>query len=238
MLDVSDRLKPFRNYITPSVLVGTKSAYEMGLATILSLHDSIHIDVCDGVFTPDTTYPYSDVAKYDMAEHGVIPQGIFTEAHLMVLDPFQIGCEYARKGVTRLIAHREVFESDEDVLKTFDMWQSRGAESALSILFETPIETILSLARHPLVKHIQLMSISPIGVQGTLFDPRTLEKIKLLRSAVPECVITIDGGMNRDTICPVLRAGANRCVIGSAIIKQQDPVRAYEGLLKALVVCA
>lgn len=238
MYDVSDKLKPFCNYITPALLAESKEKFDSELAVLLGLQGAIHIDVCDGILSSQTTYPYNDVAVYDVQGLNEIPPDVYSEVHLMVNNPFQIGCEFARIGVKRLIAHREVFDSDEEVLRIFETWHSRGAEAGLCILFETPVEAVVALAQQPVVKHIQLMGISPVGAQGRLFDSRTLEKIKLLRAAAPQCIITVDGGMNKTTVCPALRAGANRCIIGSAIIKQPDPIQAYEGLLRSVADCA
>jgi pentose-5-phosphate-3-epimerase len=78
------------------------------------------------------------------------------------------------------------------------------------------------------------MSIDPIGMQGKQFDTRALKRIEQLRVMFPHLEISIDGGMNAQTIPAVLTSGGSRAVVGSIT---SDPLTArarYEQLCTAV----
>ncbi len=52
----------------------------------------------------------------------------------------------------------------------------------------------------------------------------------------PNAILEVDGGMNETNIKKVAEAGADLIVVGSALVKAQDIVLAYERLEKAMVV--
>ena len=81
-----------------------------------------------------------------------------------------------------------------------------------------------------MVDQLTIMSVHP-GLQGQAFgDPQhggdiesILEKIRAARAHRHDLVIEVDGGITRELIEPLVRAGANRLCIGSAIFKTDDP---------------
>ena len=82
--------------------------------------------------------------------------------------------------------------------------------------------------------YIQLMGIREIGAQGLPFDEAVLGKIEELKRRFPNKSITIDGSVNLDTIERLRKAGADRFICGSAIVKQPDPEAAH-AVLSALI---
>ena len=66
------------------------------------------------------------------------------------------------------------------------------------------------------------MGIEKIGFQGQSFDERVLHKVNDLRERFPELIISIDGGVSLETAPLLIKAGANRLVAGSAILKSED----------------
>ncbi|MBP9711315.1 MAG: hypothetical protein KBD50_03620 [Candidatus Pacebacteria bacterium] len=73
-----------------------------------------------------------------------------------------------------------------------------------------------------LYDYVQVMGIAHIGKQGEPFDSRVLETIKTLRAAYPELVIQVDGAAATHPK-ELVEAGANRLVVGSAIINADNP---------------
>ncbi len=74
------------------------------------------------------------------------------------------------------------------------------------------------------------MGIASIGAQGQLFDTRVIDRIRAIRHAHAALPISIDGSVNEATITALIDAGADRLVSGSAILRAEDPQRAYETL--------
>jgi pentose-5-phosphate-3-epimerase len=76
---------------------------------------------------------------------------------------------------------------------------------------------------------VQVMGIDHIGSQGQPFDPQALTLISALRAAHPQLSIQVDGGA-AEHVKELVQAGANRIVIGSAIMQAADPKAAYKAL--------
>jgi ribulose-phosphate 3-epimerase len=61
------------------------------------------------------------------------------------------------------------------------------------------------------------------GFGGQQFEPSALDKLRRLREvAGPQVLLSVDGGINRDTIGPCAEAGADLLVTGSALFSQDD----------------
>lgn len=74
---------------------------------------------------------------------------------------------------------------------------------------------------------VQVMGIDNIGKQGEPFEPAAVGLVRSLREKFPDAVIQVDGhatGHEKELVA----AGANRLVIGSAIVNAENPRKAYE----------
>jgi ribulose-phosphate 3-epimerase len=74
------------------------------------------------------------------------------------------------------------------------------------------------------------MGIHEIGVQGQPFSERVLDDIRYFKQRYSHLPITVDGSMNADTIQRVCEAGADRFIVGSAIVRNESPEDAYHAL--------
>ena len=84
-----------------------------------------------------------------------------------------------------------------------------------------------------MVDFVQCMGIANIGFQGEEFDERVLNQIKELRSQYKELIISVDGSVNEITAPLLVKAGANRLVIGSAVMNSYDvreTIKEFENL--------
>lgn len=193
--------------------------------------DYIHLDIMDGDFAPNPGWPLSDLEQRkelaQLAEGGIsLPAGVSFEVHLMTRSPREFGEMFARAGAARIIAHIEAFDSPEDVLKAFSDWKSAGArEVGLSIKMETPLRMLEEVAQQCDV--IQVMSIVEIGYQGKAFDERALSRVEELHAHYPEMMVAVDGGVSEGTVELLARAGANRLVVGGAIVGSTNPAATY-----------
>lgn len=196
---------------------------------------SVQLDIGDGEFVPDTSWPYAK-GQWDELERMAmslqkLPYSdiLHYETHLMVEEPTLIGELLARLGCARVIAHIETLADVAAARYVFSAWKTMGAsEIGLTALIDTPL-----LALKPLIAEcsvVQLMSIGTLGRQGAAFEPRVVPRIKELRAAYPHITIAVDGGVSADNIVELVRAGATRFGVGSAISKAEDPKAAYEKL--------
>ncbi len=153
----------------------------------------------------------------------------------MLKDPEAKCEEWIRAGVERLIVHIEAFETEE-LLKTF-LEKLRGQfgdadhlkiDIGLGVNLETPISQVLPNVSG--CDFIHLMSIAELGEQGHPFEEGIFDKIKELRLAYPDVVISVDGGVNAENALRLIEAGVDRLVVGSAIFNTRDPLLALEDL--------
>ena len=180
------------------------------------------IDVADGKFAPNTTWAASI--------GDVLPKEFSYEVHMMVANPREVGLAFAKAGAHTLIGHVEAFGSAESAQKIFNEWKSAGVKSvAVAALLQTPLETLEPYV--PLVDFVLFMTIAKIGVQGFPFKQSSIARIAAFRSAHPETIIAVDGGVSEKNIAALARAGASRFGVGSAISKAPDPAEAYKKLI-------
>jgi ribulose-phosphate 3-epimerase len=199
--------------------------------SIIDFAPALHLDVDDAVFAPLFTWPYTGPGSLRNSFDLKSADGLPVDVHLMVKDPEAIGIEFARAGAECVMGHLEVFASASEATRVLKAWRDAGAsEVGLGILFNTPIENIESFVRECDVIH--MMSIGRIGTQGIPYNATAPARIADFHVMYPEMTISVDGGVSETNIADLVRAGARRFGIGSAISKAPDPKVAYESLLK------
>lgn len=189
---------------------------------------AVQLDIADGSFAPVVSWPYFHGQMSELERGARLPYAdqMQYEIHMMVRDPLQIGVHLARAGALRLVPHIEVFENPEIAREAFAAWKQAGvAEIGLAILIDTPLERL-----DPLVKDIdvvQIMSIARIGKQGEPFDERALQRVEELHAKYPDLMVSVDGGITEANVELLVRAGANRLCVGSAISRADNPAAAF-----------
>lgn len=194
----------------------------------------LQLDIADGVFAPATSWPYktgqwNELESLVTAEKKLpFADAISYEAHLMVSDPNLLGALLARAGCDRIVYHIESV-SNEDAKGMIASWRDAGAkEVGVALCANTPLESVKSIV--PDCDFVQLMSIANIGSQGQPFDEHAVTRVEELHATYPDLMVSVDGGISESNIEMLVRAGANRLCVGSAISKAADPALAYATL--------
>jgi len=202
---------------------------------IASFSPAVQLDVSDGKFTAETSWPFcagQEAEQAQLAEGSLaLPhiEKLAYEAHLMVEEPLEIGSALIRAGASRIIAHMEAFADEREILHALALWKgAHGSEVGLALLLDTPLLLVDAYVAQCDV--VQLMSIATLGYQGAPYEPRVIPRIKELREKYPELTIEIDGGVSEKNVADLALAGARRFGVGSAIMKASDPASAYENL--------
>ncbi len=215
--------------ITVAIIPRSLAHLEESLATA-SFAESIQIDVVDGTFDDNISWPYEPAGS--ALEASALISGRNVEIDLMAQDQEQGAEDWLAAGARRVVCHLEALLQPAAALTLQTL---RGkAEAGLALSNDTPLELL-----HPylgMIHFVQLMGIRDIGSQGQPFDERVIERIRTLRAQYPSLQISVDGGVNKETIVPLRDAGADRFVVGSAIMGADNPKRAYDELL-ALISC-
>lgn len=216
--------------IVPAIMPRDLLQFQDLTVKLSAFAKSVHVDIMDGVFVPQISWPY-DAPGHNGGVYRVF-HSLKMEAHLMVADPRSIAHDLIRRDFSRIIAHYESFKNDEDIREALTVWQGSGVETGLSITANTPIEYLRQF--EPLCDLFHVMTVDPIGHQGGKLNEALIYRVRELAQLYPGKTISVDGGMNKDTIVRAVNYGASRIITGSAVI-QADDMRASYQQLQALV---
>ena len=123
----------------------------------------------------------------------------------------------ARRGADLLTIHVETAEDPRPLLEEI---RGLGASAGLSLNPPTPVDSLR--AGLDLCDLVLVMSVMP-GFGGQSFDPVAPERIRRLREMAGEdLLISVDGGVNRETVGLCAEAGADMFVTGSALFSEND----------------
>lgn len=215
--------------VIPALLVRDFIELKEQLAKIAYITKTVQIDVCDGHFVSSYSWPMN--ANDDMNIESILSEeeglpfwdSLDFEFDLMVKNAHEQFEFFVRLGARRLIFHIEA-EDDKTKFKEFleglDMYVKENIDIGVAINTTTDIAVIDQIISY--VDFVQCMGIEHIGYQGEPFDEKVLEQIKELRSKYKELIISVDGSVNETTAPLLVKAGANRLVVGSALMHSMD----------------
>jgi ribulose-phosphate 3-epimerase len=182
---------------------------ERGGATML------HVDIMDGHFVPNLTIGPPVVQSLRKATR------LHLDVHLMITDPDRYAPEFIKAGANSVSVHQEV---SPHLDRTIQMIKEEGALAGVVINPATPVSTLDEILEA--VDYVLVMSVNP-GFGGQEFIPRTLDKVRALdrirRERKYDFSIEIDGGVTKDNLAEVVRAGCDWIVTGSSVFHTPDP---------------
>lgn len=172
--------------------------------------ETIHIDVMDGEFVNNKL----EMHTASMIELGL--RGYKPEVHLMVDDDnLDVEIEKAIEyEATKIWIHAEIEDVERylNIIRKLDEKDDLAQISVgLAINPDTPIDKVVLLKEK--IYSVLVMSVHP-GKGGQKFITKTYDKIRLLREALGNIEIVVDGGINKSNINKVIESGADRVVIG------------------------
>ncbi len=211
--------------IVPAVIPESLVDLETKLSR-LAFSSEIHIDVVDGKFVPFTSWPYEPSGS--PIEIKNLTDRFTLEVDLMVNESFKSAESWIEAGADMLVFHVESISLPD--FKQF--MKSAPATVGVSALNDTPMEIFLPYIE--MADGVQLMGIAKIGAQGQSFDQRVFDRIRIIKQKFPQKPITIDGSVNKDTVKDLSMAGANRFIVGSAIVLAEKPHEAYLELMNII----
>jgi pentose-5-phosphate-3-epimerase len=144
------------------------------------------------------------------------------EFDLMIINAHKQFEFFVRLGAKRVVFHLEAEEekSFKEFLESIDNYLRDNIEIGLAINTSTDISKLDPFIN--LVDFVQCMGIKKIGFQGEPFDERVLTQIKNIKDKYNDVKISVDGSVNESTAEALVKAGASRLIIGSALIQSYD----------------
>ena len=233
--------------IIPAIMPSDMSDLQKKMALVTGFVPLVQVDVMDGAFVPNKTWPYKNRPDTDfekiIKEEGGFPlwEELDFEADLMVADAVAVAQDWISAGATRLIVHldsisgagsgaanTDVTNADRTAHKVLEKIRAMlptddsilYTEIGLAVRPGTPLEKIEP--HLDIVDFVQFMGIEKVGFQKQPFQSSIIDTITRLRAAHPNGTISVDGGVNLETAPKLIAAGVDRLVIGSAIFESED----------------
>jgi len=171
--------------------------------------DWIHVDVMDGHFVPNITMGPLVVE----AARRVTSLPI--DVHLMIENADRFIPDFAKAGASLISVQ---VEACTHLNRTIQLIKELGIKPGVVLNPATPLSAIEWVLED--VDFVLIMSVNP-GFGGQAFIRNSMDKIKALSKMIKEkglsTLIEVDGGVNKNTIADISRAGADVFVAGSAI---------------------
>jgi ribulose-phosphate 3-epimerase len=218
--------------IIPAILPKSRDDLAEKLARFTGLTDFIQIDVVDGAFAAPASWPYAEGARALGALSGsgaMLPRlGEFKyEIDLMVANPEESLASWVALGASRIAIHAESAAHLSTLIGDFGArfgHERDFAPDLLSLGLAINLDTDVHLIDPYLgqIDYVQFMGIASIGKQGQPFDVRVVDRIRDFKRQHPQMAVQIDGAVTRETAPALLDAGADRLVVGHALLEAPD----------------
>ncbi len=173
--------------------------------------DMVHIDVMDGHFVPQVTYGQPVISSVRKCTK--LP----FDVHLMVEKPENSIMSYIDSGADWVTFHIEATAHADFCVQ---MIHGAGKKAGIAVCPATPLSAIEYLL--PMVDLVLIMTVNP-GWGGQKLIPYTVEKVRALadikKTGNYNFLISVDGGVNAETLSSVIDAGTDVVVSGSSFFR-------------------
>ncbi len=168
----------------------------------------VHIDVMDGSFVSQITY--GEPVIKSIRKLTKLP----FDVHLMIEKPELHIDSFAEAGADMITFH---YEASAHAHRIIQMIHERGLKAGIALCPATPVSALSELLGCADI--ILVMTVNP-GWGGQKIIPSCVDKVALLKKLREEngynYLISVDGGVNNDTLKSVLDAGTDIVVSGSS----------------------
>lgn len=206
--------------VVPSILAEKFDEFSARLKQAESFTDYVQIDFMDGIFVGTTSFPPERVNEACTS--------LRFEAHLMVNDPASFMDRIRHPGLKKVIFH---YEASAEPLAVISKIRERGLVPGLAIRSETGTDKFEEIGQY--VDTLLFLTVEP-GNYGQPFKPEVLRKVAEARTAFPEKVICVDGGVSLDNLETLHDIGVDCVCVGSRIFLEGDPRENYRLFLRKI----
>ena len=208
--------------IIPAIIPKKFSDIVFDVERVKDIVEKIQIDICDGVFVKNTTWPYvGDTGEWSelVSQIKGLPfwEEIDYEFHLMVENPEAVVRDYINAGVSSLVVQVETVTNMKEIS---DLCKASAVSLIVSLKPSTPVTM---LTQHEgLFDGIQCMGSNALGRHGVHIDESVYEKIRELKKIYSDIPLAIDTGVTNETAPWLVDAGVDSLVVGSAIFESDN----------------
>ncbi|HEX6576532.1 MAG TPA: ribulose-phosphate 3-epimerase [Gemmatimonadaceae bacterium] len=186
--------------------------------------DVIHLDVMDGRFVPNITFGEKVIRTARKAT------SLPLDVHMMVLEPEKYFESFAGAGATGMTIH---VEAAPHLQRQLAKIRELGCLAGAAVNPGTSLDGIREVVAD--LDLLLIMTVNP-GFGGQDYIPASTSKVararQLLNESRSSAALEVDGGISRETIRSVWRAGADTFVAGNAVFTAKDPKAEIAALRK------
>ncbi len=208
--------------ITPAILTSDINIFSK-LIKEFEFTQTVDIDISRPPFVENTTLQLIDIMNLIDFDHYSIG------FHFMVNDPIRdlefLMNSNAKEKALRIYLHQE---SELEFLNYFE-WPQNWIK-CVAVKLDSPLMT---LEFYRQFEEVQLMSIET-GRQGNPFKEEVLDRVEALTRLGYFGKISLDGGINLDTVDKVKNSSVDRLSVGSYLQKSQNVRESYRMLEEVL----
>lgn len=206
--------------IVPTITAENPHVYRDQIERVQGFAKRIHIDLMDGIFTPNKSIGIENVWW---------SEDIVADIHLMFQNP-QEQLEILLKLKPNLVTIHA--ESDCSFLQFAEKLTQNDIKCGVALLPETSVESLGETIQH--IQHLLIFS-GNLGYQGgSVANLDLLEKVTKAKDLNPELEIAWDGGINETNTRALAAAGVEVLNVGGYIHAAPDAGLAYKALTELL----
>lgn len=203
--------------ICPTITAENTHTYREQIERVELFTNHVHLDVMDGVFTPNTSIALEKLW---------LPDGMTCDVHVMFAQPEQAIDRLLILSVRTVIVPAE---SDADFQSLATKLHDKSIQFGIALLHDTSIDTIANNLEY--IDHVLLFS-GNLGYQGgSTADLSILKKATDLKRMKPTLEIGWDGGVTDENCSAIVQAGVSVINSGSFIHFAKQPAEAYKKLV-------
>ncbi len=158
------------------------------------------------------------------------------DVHLMAQPVDTLIPLFAKAGANLISFHPE---ASHHVHRSLSLIREHGCQAGLVLNPASPVDWLDHVM--DMLDMVVLMSVNP-GFGGQTFIGSTLAKLRTVRQRIEEHTrrggqpiwLEVDGGVKTDNIASIVSAGADTCVVGSAVFGAPDTDGGYRSIMQAL----
>jgi ribulose-phosphate 3-epimerase len=212
--------------VAPSLLSANFADLETDIRMINNSEaDWFHIDVMDGVFTPNILFGFPVIDAINKYAEKPL------DVHLMIVEPERYFEKFKESGAFMLTIH---YEASVHLHRSVSAIRKLGMKAGVALNPHSGIPLLEDIIND--IDLVLIMSVNP-GFGGQTFIGNTMNKIKALRDMITtrnsQALIEVDGGIGLHNAKSVFDAGCDVVVAGNAVFSASDPVGAIQKLKHA-----
>lgn len=226
-------------WIAPSLLAADFAALGQEVDDVIAAGaDAIHFDVMDNHYVPNLSV--GPLVLASLRRRGLRAP---VDVHLMATPVDRLLGDFLEAGADLVSIHPDACDDPERSLRRI---REGGAKAGVALNPGTSVEVLEPLIA--LVDLVLVMCVNP-GFGGQAFLPSSLARVEAARRRIDASGrairLSVDGGINHETIGAVAAAGADTFVAGSAVFgalreaaSRTEDYRAAIGVLRCRLAAA